>query len=499
MESTVWSMRSTWASASCSQAAASGSRRSGGPGRRAAPRRRARRPAACAARGSRRPPGWRAPRRWRAATRAGPPPRRAGGSSRRAPPAARPASRGSAGVAGVNSRASTVWTLSTPTTWSSQTSGTEHIDVKRAWSTPRIQAKRGSRWTSGLTMVERVCAARPVMPWPIASRATPTASLVEAVRGRQRHAAAVAVRQVERADVRPRGGLGAVDDRAHELVPGARRGGQVRHLGEEADLLEVRRLQVASGHEDRRADRAGAALTVDRRGARSGPVLGRCGRRRPGQMVRAVSRGKRARARRHAAAGQPGARLVGTAPARLSALAGVSAGQDDVAARPGPGLRGARAGPVRYCVHLASALAALADGPHHERLAAPHVTGHEDALARGAVAASRRSCRARRCPRRCPRGRRARDAGSPWPAGPAGPAARARCRGSRSGRPEDQSARTARMAAHGARLVGQEVLGEDRPIARAALRLGAGGGEHARPGVRPATGWPPCDPPAAWA
>ena len=66
--------------------------------------------------------------------------------------------------AGVNSRGSTVWTLRTPTTWSSQTSGTEHIEVKRAWSTPRIQAKRSSVCTSGLTTVERDSAAMPVMP-----------------------------------------------------------------------------------------------------------------------------------------------------------------------------------------------------------------------------------------------------------------------------------------------------------------------------------------------
>ena len=81
------------------------------------------------------------------------------------------------GSAGENSRASTVWTLSTPTTWSSQTSGTEHIEVKRAWSTPRIQAKRrvvGD--VRARRRVLRVAAAMPVMPWPIARRATPTAS-----------------------------------------------------------------------------------------------------------------------------------------------------------------------------------------------------------------------------------------------------------------------------------------------------------------------------------
>ena len=136
-------------------------------------------------------------------------------------------------------------------------------------------------------------------------------------------------------------------------------------------------------------------------------------------------------------------------------------------------------------VDLAGALATLADGPHHERLAAPHVAGREDALPRGAVAVSRRSCRARPCPRRGPRGRRARDAGSPWPAAPAGPAVRARCPATSSGRPAPHSARTARMARSRPGLVAsRNAFESDRPVALAALGLRARGREHAWPRVR---------------
>ena len=131
----------------------------------------------------------------------------------------------------MNARGSTVWTLSTPTTWSFQTSGTEHIEVKRAWSTPRIQAKRGSSWTSRL--VDGPAGRGGDAGDAPAQRQAGDADglLVEAVRRRERHAAAVAIHEVERADVGARGGLGAVDDRAHQLVPRARRGREVRDLG----------------------------------------------------------------------------------------------------------------------------------------------------------------------------------------------------------------------------------------------------------------------------
>ena len=46
--------------------------------------------------------------------------------------------------------------------------------MKRSWSTPRIHAQRGSLARSVLTTAARVSAAMPVMPWPIARRATPT-------------------------------------------------------------------------------------------------------------------------------------------------------------------------------------------------------------------------------------------------------------------------------------------------------------------------------------
>ena len=85
---------------------------------------------------------------------------------------------------------------------------------------------------------------------------------VQAIRGRQRHAAAIAVGQVEGADISVCGSLRPVDDGAHELVPRACRGGQVRDLREEADLLEMRRLQLTIGHRGRAQLRH--ALMVDR-------------------------------------------------------------------------------------------------------------------------------------------------------------------------------------------------------------------------------------------
>ena len=75
---------------------------------------------------------------------------------------------------GVNSRCSSVWTLSTPTTWSCQVSGTDSIEAtKRRWSIPRTHRKRGSAATSGMTMASRVAATRPVIPSPNGTTARP--------------------------------------------------------------------------------------------------------------------------------------------------------------------------------------------------------------------------------------------------------------------------------------------------------------------------------------
>ena len=63
--------------------------------------------------------------------------------------------------------------------------------------------------------------------------------LVQAVGGSERQPAAVAVDEVERTDVRPRGRPGTIDDGAHEVVPRPRCGRQVGDVGEEGDLVDA--------------------------------------------------------------------------------------------------------------------------------------------------------------------------------------------------------------------------------------------------------------------
>ena len=73
-----------------------------------------------------------------------------------------------------NSRWSSVWTLSTPTTWSCQVSGTDSIEAtNRRWSMPRTHRKRWSAATSGMTIGSRVAATRPVIPSPNGTTARP--------------------------------------------------------------------------------------------------------------------------------------------------------------------------------------------------------------------------------------------------------------------------------------------------------------------------------------
>ena len=62
---------------------------------------------------------------------------------------------------------------------------------------------------------------------------------IEAVRGGQGQMAAVAVEEVERADVGVQGVAGFVDDRLEELVPGPGRGGQAGDPMQEAELPEL--------------------------------------------------------------------------------------------------------------------------------------------------------------------------------------------------------------------------------------------------------------------
>jgi hypothetical protein len=133
--------------------------------------------------------------------------------------------------------------------------GTARIEVKRSWSTPRIQAHRGSLARSVLRTGARVSAASPLIPWPTASRA------VDAVRGGQCHALAVTIDEVERAHLGAHGHGAAVDDELHELVPG--RGGRA----ELDDLAQRRQLLVIGGGADDRARRVG--VRGPRRGHRS--------------------------------------------------------------------------------------------------------------------------------------------------------------------------------------------------------------------------------------
>ena len=112
-------------------------------------------------------------------------------------------------LAGENSRGSTVWTLRTPTTCSSQTSGTEHhrrearlvdaADPGEARVVVDVRADDRAARLGG--------DARDALAHGQASHADGV--VVEAVRRREGHAAAVAVGEVERADVGARGSLGA--------------------------------------------------------------------------------------------------------------------------------------------------------------------------------------------------------------------------------------------------------------------------------------------------
>ena len=61
---------------------------------------------------------------------------------------------------------------------------------------------------------------------------------IKPVRGRQRHARAVAIHQVERADLGLGGGSRPIDDRAHQLIPRPRRANKSGDLSQEFELLQ---------------------------------------------------------------------------------------------------------------------------------------------------------------------------------------------------------------------------------------------------------------------
>ena len=137
-------------------------------------------------------------------------------------------------------RASSVWTLRTPTVWSCQLSGTDSIDdTNRRWSMPRTHRKRGSARTSVMTSGSRVGGDAPGHAF--AERHARAADLepVEAVGRSQRQVRSVPVEQVERGDIRVQDVPGPVDDGLEQLVPGAGRGREAGHLVEEAELFEL--------------------------------------------------------------------------------------------------------------------------------------------------------------------------------------------------------------------------------------------------------------------
>ena len=139
----------------------------------------------------------------------------------------------------VNSRRRTVWTLSTPTTWSFQMSGTEHIDLNLWFVHAAYPVK--ARVTVDVDARGRLPGLGHDAGDAHAQRQPRDADLlrIEPVRRRESHAGPVAVKQVQRADLGLRGGRRAVDDRAHQLVPRSRRTDEARDLGQELELLQA--------------------------------------------------------------------------------------------------------------------------------------------------------------------------------------------------------------------------------------------------------------------
>ena len=188
--------------------------------------------------------------------------------------------------AGGNSRRAAVFTLSTPMTSPRTSSGTARIEVKRFWSTPRIQAQRGSLARSVLTTGARVSAAIPVMPCPIREASDPDVLAIDAVRRGQRQPAPIPVHQVQRAHLGPHRHRAAIDDELHQLVPGGSARAELYDLAERGDL--VRHLGARHGH------RQDVRRTPARAAPRGAPA-GRRGGSRPG---RAPPRSRRREPRR---------------------------------------------------------------------------------------------------------------------------------------------------------------------------------------------------------
>ena len=277
---------------SAASAAPAGRRR---PPRPAGRRRPARPTAASAARGSRRSGARPAPRRARSARPAGPRPRPSAGPSRRSRPAAPRSSGGRRSRPSSNRRASRVWTLSTPTTPSCQTSGTDSI----AGQPLDVEAADPGEAVVLRDVVDRDRRARGGHPAgdPLAPGEADLADLraVEAVRRGQGQARPLVVGEVERADLdahrrpscRPRSSASARPSRAPASPAGRSRGGRrVRRasvtrivvVGSRRSAADERRDLVAEGDEVVVLGREGPELLLPGEGQaeeRRGPRRGR--------------------------------------------------------------------------------------------------------------------------------------------------------------------------------------------------------------------------------
>ena len=143
--------------------------------------------------------------------------------------------------------AASVWTLSTPTIWSCQVSGTRQhrgdeaalvdaADPQEAGVGPDVGddqrlARRGD--AAGDALAERH--ARPA-----------DLEAVEAVGRGQRQVRSIAVEQVERGDVGVERVAGPVDDGLEQLVPRPRGRREARDLVQEAQLLELVRRRPST-------------------------------------------------------------------------------------------------------------------------------------------------------------------------------------------------------------------------------------------------------------
>ncbi len=83
---------------------------------------------------------------------------------------------------------------------------------------------------------------------------------IEAVRGGQRDAQAVAIEQIQRAHLGLRRSRRAVDDRAHELVPRAGRANKARDLGQELELGQAPRAAVGTAPRTLDSSRHGGTI-----------------------------------------------------------------------------------------------------------------------------------------------------------------------------------------------------------------------------------------------